>query len=169
MTLVRAAISTRIPALGERLTILGFRVADGPGSDLVLENGLGKKDVRVDMRLLMSSGFVTDHYLKGRDSVMAPFPCVALDCPTQGGMSGGPAFDAQGSFVGVLSAGFAGGPSLLSLLWPSLLWKTLGGWPAGTLPGSFRLLDLPDYLCTISGREAFHSITESGAVYAPWT
>lgn len=39
MTLVQAVISTRIPAVGEPLTLLGFRLAEAPDSDVVADVG----------------------------------------------------------------------------------------------------------------------------------
>lgn len=46
-------------------------------------------------------------YPHGRDRVMLPWPVLEVDCPTWGGMSGGPVFDEHGHLIGLLCSSFS--------------------------------------------------------------
>lgn len=119
----QAVVSTRTPAIGERLTIVGLRQGDQRLAQRVPDS----PHFQVAMGMSVSSGLVTQQWPHQRDRAMLPFPCVQVDCHTLGGMSGGPAFDDQGRLVGILASSLDGGPSLISLLWPALSWKPPGG------------------------------------------
>jgi len=166
--LFMSGTSTRTPAIGERLTIAGFRQADTQAHPELGDDGLPR--VKVGLGLYLSSGDVTAQYPVGRDSAMLPFPCVEVECKTIGGMSGGPAFDADGRFVGILSSSMDGdGPSWVSLLWPALSWSVPGGWPAAIMTGNRSLLDLEPNRCEIDKRDAIVKIEGTTVEYVPWT
>jgi len=114
-TLRHVAISTHVPDAGAPVMIAGFR-ADTPAFTLSPPKFSG--EVRA------ATGVVTAHYPNGRDQFMLPWPCIEVSANTAGGMSGGPAFDAEGRLIGVLSSGMTstdgGGPSYVSLIHPAL-------------------------------------------------
>ena len=159
-----AVLSTRTPAIGETLTMVGFRELDlstGPPP-------LGQ--TVVDVSMLASTGVVTQQFPLRRDAFGLPAPCIEVDCHTAGGMSGGPVFDRQGNLVGILSRGMDEGPSWVSLLWPALNWKFKGGWPKGLIPENSRLASLDPNLCSIQGLDAV-TLRDDGLKvdYRPWS
>lgn len=142
----QAMISTRIPRLGEELTLCGFK----PHVDVV-PNGSALVG-----GFIVCKGVVTARYPSGRDRVMLPCPVVEVECPAYGAMSGGPVFDSAGLLVGLVSTSFddstGSGPAYVSLLYPALTRPFRGGWPTGLIKiQPARLLDLD--CCHIVGRE----------------
>jgi S1-C subfamily serine protease len=114
-TLRHVVISTRVPEIGAPVMITGFR-AGSPA--FTLSPPMFSGEVRA------ATGVVTAHYPSGRDQFMMPWPCIEVSADTAGGMSGGPAFDAEGHLIGVLSSGMTsadgGGPSYVSVIHPAL-------------------------------------------------
>jgi hypothetical protein len=161
-TLTQAWISTRTPAVGELLTLVGF-TAGAPKEPI-------SPHVSVGVSLIFSKGVVTQQFPQQRDTFGLPAPCVEVECETIGGMSGGPVFDAAGNVIGILSKGLDGGPCWVSLLWPALGWKIQGGWPVGLMKESRRLLDIDPRICRIEGREAM-TLHHAGSkvTYASWS
>ena len=143
----RASITTRLPRLGEELFVVGFRADAAHFTTAVRQLYKG--------RVLVAGGNVTQRYptAEGRDRSFINFPSLELDCPSLGGMSGGPVFDMQGFLVGLLSSSFTtedgGGPSYVSLLYPALGHRFSGGWPASFFSKPASLLDLSTGLCSI--------------------
>ncbi len=162
-TFTVAILSTRTPAIGERLTIVGFRHSNA-------EELSAGPERELHLQLLYSAGPVVHQYPQQRDSFGLPCPCVEVDCHAPGGMSGGPVFDPQGRLVGILSRGLDQGPSWVLLLWPALGWSFGGGWPAQVMVGERRLVDLNDGRCTIERPDA---VSIEGDVaklrYEQWT
>lgn len=159
-----ASISTRTPAVGERLKVLGFRQTDDPEAPSAVRN--------MAVRLFLSTGTVTQHFPHGRGRDLGP--CVEIDCHTTGGMSGGPVFDEQGMLLGILSKGLDGGPSWMSLIWPALICSVTNGWPLAVMAGARALLDLDPRMISIDGRDALRSVaTEAEGIgrveYVPWS
>jgi S1-C subfamily serine protease len=146
-----ATISTRLPNLGEKIMVVGFRSAQttyemtSPNFDY---SGLVKAGV----------GEVTARYPEKRDSHLLPWPTIEIACSTTGGMSGGPAFDSKGFLIGVLSSSFDAadekGPSYISLLWPALTTKVKVWWPKGFMKAPASLLEMGRGICTIDRPEA---------------
>jgi hypothetical protein len=126
-TFRQAVISTRLPRVGDRVQIVGYR-ADSATRELD-----GVRGYSVRGRTLVSAGIVRERYPSsgGRDRVMLPWPVLEVECPSWGGMSGGPVFDANGHLIGLLCSSFStdegDGVSYVSLLWPAL--TTLQGLP----------------------------------------
>ncbi len=145
-TLYKVSISTRLPEIGEHLTIIGLRPFresfSRAGTTATFEAGV-----------LVCTGIVSERYPMGRDTVMLPWPVIELDCPAWGGMSGGPVFDQAGKVVGLLSTSFSAdnnsGPSYVSLLTPALTTRFEGGWPAALFSNPTTLREMGRQLCTI--------------------
>lgn len=117
----RPTIHARVPQVGERISVVGYRDLGNIHPDGAL--GLG---------LFESVGRVTLVHETGRDRVMLPNPCCEVDMAIVGGMSGGAAFDETGSLVGVASTSVSGSgdrPGFISLIWPALVWPIDPIWP----------------------------------------
>ena len=129
-TFYQASLTTRVPAIGEKLMMAGFRAAR--------ETFECHEDRPTDLwaSLYMSSGVVTQQYLRRRDRGMISWPTLEVDCQTIGGMSGGPVFDSRGFLVGMVTSSFDRGPgeeatpTYTALLWPVFGKKFDGGWPS---------------------------------------
>ncbi len=80
-----ATITTRMPKIGEHISVVGLRAE-------AAEVGLSSK-----LNVIVARGKVTMRYPNRRDQVMLPGPCVEIESPAIGGMSGGPAFDDNGT------------------------------------------------------------------------
>ena len=157
-TLFQSAITTRMPKLGERVTIFGFRA-----SEEAFERVAPDAPV-FGASLLVCAGEVIDRHLTRRDSVMLPFPVLAVACPTWGGMSGGPVSDCSGRVLGLLSSSVTGdqseGPSYVSLLLPALSAPFEGGWPAPLFAKSGSLIALDHQSCSIDKRDAISRVLD---------
>lgn len=140
-------ITTRLPKIGEKLMIAGFKAS---------KNGFERIDnnfMPISGDVLACTGEVTERYPQGRDKSLLPYPTLEVNCPSWGGMSGGPVFDNNGLLVGLLSTSFSSddnqGPSYVSLLWPALHVQFEGGWPASYIPAKATLLEMTPDLCAI--------------------
>jgi hypothetical protein len=90
-----------------------------------------------------------------RDRVMAPFPMIEIACGSLGAMSGGAAFDQFGHVVGILSSGWrdAEPPSNVAWIIHALMFAVDLRWPPGLYEPETPILELPDELLTIVGRD----------------
>ena len=166
-TYYQAEITTRLPSIGEQLTLAGFL----PDSD----NCSPEEEFQIASirgRLTISKGVVTAIYPISRDACVLPWPVVEVDCSTWGGMSGGPVFDSSGRLVGILCSSFGTeGPSYCSLLWPALGARLLGNWPRGMFRAGRRLAE-PESLCFLDKPEAISLGTDEfgkdRTIYYPW-
>lgn len=144
-------ITTRLPKLGEKLTVCGFRA-----SETVFEVIDGNKST-TEGNLWICQGEVKERYCQGRDQSMLPWPVLEIDCPSHGGMSGGPVFDQNGLLVGILCSSLehenGEGTSYISLLWHALAARIEPVWPEGLIKGPISLLEI-EQLCAIDKREA---------------
>jgi hypothetical protein len=168
-TFRQASITTRVPKIGEQLVISGFK----PSSPRF--ESTGNRSIDISAQVVVCSGAVTAQYPLNRDSVGAPWPCIEVDCPSWGGMSGGPVFDSRGFLVGLISRGFDAvdepSPMLTALLWPALGIDITGGWPASSRSAGRSLLNMNE--CRIEGAEAVR-VSESApgtrqTIYVPWS
>jgi hypothetical protein len=170
-TYYQVSITTRLPAIGETLTIAGFRA-----SQLSFPADAKSHTINLEGQLITSSGVVTEQYTAGRDKLLAPWPSLEIDCPAWGGMSGGPVFDSRGYLVGLIARSMETesepSPMLCSLIWPVLGHKFDGGWPVRQtqkslldLHGSLCLIEKPDALTIIAGDQP----RDFDCVYEPWT
>jgi hypothetical protein len=120
--LVRAAIiAARQPAVGEKLSFIGFVASDHTFERLAPESGAA-----IDM--LGSVGTVSDLYPNGRGH-NHPNPQIGAVGRTVGGMSGGGVFDGDGRLVGVITSGIGEDYSFISLSWPTLFTPVTVKWP----------------------------------------
>jgi hypothetical protein len=151
-TFVQAALTTRVPEVGDRIMVAGFRAKSaktrGTGTGIEFEGSV-----------LCATGSVEEVFLGGRDRVILPFASVQVGCFSKGGMSGGPAFDASGRLIGVVTSSMVSdderGPTFISMIWPCLPMPIEAVWPHGIYPDTFRLLDLPEDYCRIDDRSVF--------------
>ncbi len=168
-----ATISTRLPKIGERLLISGFRA----GANEFEVGRQGGSD-ELTGSIVISTGVVTAIYLEGRDRYLIPWPVLEVNCPSLGGMSGGPIFDLNGKLVGILCSGVDSeieneGTSYVSMLFPALSIEFEGWWPEQLFQGRQSLLDLNNRGCFIDKPSAL-KVTKDVAKgtqvlsYEPW-
>ncbi len=147
-----ATITTRLPSIGEKVFIVGFRAS----TDSFKPDSGGKH--QYEGNVIVCTGVVSEHYLTGRDRSMLPWSTLEVSCPSWGGMSGGPVFDEQGKLLGLLSSSFTlddnNGPSYVSLLWAALGTRFNGGWPPSIFEEKRSLLEIPYGLCAIDKPDA---------------
>jgi hypothetical protein len=161
-----AIISTRLPKIGEKLLIGGFRASDYNFNVSVDDNN--QRVMNCSGNVLCSTGIITNRFPTGRDLSMLPGPALEVGCPSFGGMSGGPVFDSQGMLVGLLSSSYDDGPSYVSLLWPALASEFEGGWPTQLFKGKTSLLNLTPSVCKIDRPEAIHKKPDGIVEYEIW-
>lgn len=102
------------PVMGERMSAFAFAgtVDSGDFPPLVHSNPF------------TSVGRVTMVYPRGRDSVIAPFPCFSTNARYDDSMSGGPVINDEGRLCGIICSNLPPSQpgeehsSLVSLLWP---------------------------------------------------
>jgi hypothetical protein len=164
----QAHLTTRCPAIGESVSMFGFRAMDG--HDFI--------DQDHKLATLVSAGTVRGWHMAGRDACMLPFPCVEVDCPTLGGMSGGPVFDSRGYLFAMITASMQNAvpeessPTYASLLWPVLAQKVQSLWPGGYMQQPTSLLELsasPHPMCAIERPEALMPRPAGPTLYQPWS
>jgi S1-C subfamily serine protease len=118
----QAVLTARVPEKGESVLVVGFVAAES-------EFNLAEVGYSVSGNVVVSCGKVTDYLPDGHKQ--KPWPMIAVDVGTPGGMSGGPAFDHEGRLIGVLCASSGAGPdqySLISLLEPALSMSFPSAW-----------------------------------------
>jgi Trypsin-like peptidase domain len=163
-----AWLTTRMPALGDVLTVTGFS-AVGDGTEAIASG------TRIEMAPQCQLGRVIDRYPNGRDRRL-PGPCLAVECAVPGGTSGGPVFDSRGYLVGILSASYDGAEiSFVSHLWPALVRaQACPVWPPAPYkrPAPGTLLHLGRaFGVSIERPEAFKLCTPQGVIsleYVAW-
>lgn len=96
-----SSITTRLPKLGERVSMVGFT----PSDEAYPLDMAGAYSVLGHVRV--SVGTVTNRYPNGRDRVMVRWPAIEIASSASGSMSGGPVFDQHGLLVGIVSTSFA--------------------------------------------------------------
>ena len=106
------------PALGERVAAFGYPRS----SHRVTEEGAAK--IGLDPRT--ATGSVIEIHPRQRDGYFLPFPCFRTDAQFDGGISGGPVFNAAGRICGLVSSNLppenpdGEHVSYVSLIWPAL-------------------------------------------------
>jgi hypothetical protein len=121
-------LTTRIPVVGEPITIAGFRFEEPSVSELVGD------PVQIDGLLYVSHG-VAGEFSFPRHSSLRPFATIDVLAGSLGGMSGGAVLDSSGAVLGVLSRGFNDidtGPASFAAWWPPVLnFRPQLTWPRG--------------------------------------
>jgi hypothetical protein len=151
-------LTTRIPAPGERLTIVGFRFDDEPvDADWVHDR------VPLIGSMYVSQGAAGQFSYPIHDSVLAPYPTIEVLSGTLGGMSGGAVIGVNGHVVGITSRGLSHddqkGPSLAAWWLPALFWTPALSWPTGMHDGPSAVSQ--NVTVRVVGRE-YLEITEDG-------
>lgn len=165
---VTACLTTRMPALGDVLTVTGLS-AVGNGTEPIA------RSTHVEMFTQCHAGLVIDRYPNGRDRNLAG-PCLAVECAVPGGTSGGPVFDSRGYLVGILSTSYDGAEiSFVSHIWPALVRaEACPVWPPAPYkrPAQATLLHLGrTFGISIERPEAFRLCTPNGVIsleYVAW-
>jgi Trypsin-like peptidase domain len=163
-----AWLTTRMPSLGEVLTVTGFS-AVGHGTEPIA------RSTSIELAPQCQLGRVIDRYVNGRDRRLSG-PCLAVECAVPGGTSGGPVFDSRGYLVGVLSASYDGAEiSFVSHLWPALVRaQACPVWPPAPYkrPAPGTLLHLGRaFGVSIERPEAFRLCSPQGVIsleYVAW-
>jgi Trypsin-like peptidase domain len=163
-TFTIAAITTRLPKVGEQVSMVGFTASD----EEFPFDPVGYT-VRGDVRV--SVGTIKKRHATGRDKFLIPWPVLQIASFTSRGMSGGPVFDQRGHLLGIVSSCIETddqmGPSYISLLWPALMTPIDAEWPNGVhVPG--RSLHEFGRLCCIDHREALTRTSPTSWQYSPW-
>jgi len=162
-------LSTRAPRKGDRLTIVGFRF-DNPQA---AEADGGVVSALSTGNLYVAAGACTALYPYRRDSVMAPFPLIEIDCGTLGGMSGGAVLNHLGEVVGILSTGIdrdeMTGPSNAAWIIHALMFRVDLSWPPGMYVGDQPILEIPESSLHIVGRDKARLIDEQQVDYTLWS
>jgi hypothetical protein len=107
------ALSLLPPSRGEVVCAFGY-----PGGAVV-----DGQAIQVSPNGHTSRGEVLDVFVKGRDRILAPFPCFSTNLRFDDAMSGGPVFNQAGQVCGLVSRHMALEAdqhySLVALLWPA--------------------------------------------------
>lgn len=153
-------LTTRVPAAGERLTVIGFRF-EQPAE---VERGVW--DVNAYLlagRLYVSSG-AAGVFSRKHDSVLAPYATIEVRCGSLGGMSGGAVVDSNGELVGVTSVGWQTsdqeGPTLAAWWVDVLGGQPTLSWPLNMYQPGSAVVDIP--LGVINGRELIERTDDRG-------
>ncbi len=113
------------PPVGQKVVAFGYRESQIS----VTESTHGQHHIELNDRPTTSIGKITQLYPSGRDAVMLPFPCFAIEARFDPGMSGGLVVDEAGAVCGLICASLqhsdvnASPISYVASLWPML--KTL--------------------------------------------
>ena len=160
-------ITTRAPAEGELLTILGYRFErNEPTPSPIVDSVpvLGRGD------LYVATGEMQRLYYPQRDPLLAPFPAIEIHCGALGSMSGGAVLDAGGALVGIISRGWddGGPPATAAWILHALLFDVTLPWPPGAYRPNTPILDLPEDRLTIYGRDKVRLTGPMEIEYTPW-
>ena len=158
-------LTTRASKPGEEdVTIIGLRFPD-----VVHEAGEdGAGDLAMNGSLYAATGRVMSVCPWRRDDSRMPWPTIEIDCGSLGGMSGGAVLDQSGHVLGVISSGYGDVVTYATWLIGSLGVSVDVPWPSGLYPQPVRLVDIPDHVMRIEGREAIRVISPQRMVYQPW-
>lgn len=160
-------VTTRCPAPGEQLTIVGFRFAEPPELTNSKFAGLMEGD------LFAAAGEVVATYHPIRDKVLMPFPTIEVACGSLHGMSGGAVLDQNGALMGIVSRslksedGNNDGPTSAVWLIGALGRRLDLPWPSGLYGERVEIMAIPERLLHIIGRDAV-TVTESRTEYRVW-
>lgn len=162
-------ITTRAPQIGETLSVVGFRF-DQPnrtGRIGTIENA----PIITKGGLYVSTGQVQKLWYPERDPKRISFPAIQIGCDSLDGMSGGPVLDQAGDVVGILSATMEtleGKETYAAWILQAFMFKLGLVWPPGLYPEDPTLLDLPDTLIKIKGRDKVALTDDLEITYDCW-
>ena len=158
------ALTTRAPAVAERVHIFGFRfnALHGTGGEINMSGDL-----------YAAAGVVQAIHHPHRDAVLMPYPTIEVACGALGAMSGGPVVDDAGFVVGIVSRAFetaeGDGPTSAPWVIGGLDREVAIDWPSEMYPDPVSVLGIEDDLLKIEGRDSLRR-TDSGEIaYSPWS
>ena len=152
-------MTTREPAIGEVVTILGYRTESGPF----------REDAMPDLggAIYGASGPVVAVHPIGRDRVFARGPAFEIACDALPSMSGGAALDSSGKLLGIVSSSLAVpgevGQTVVAMVAHTLGREILSSWPPGMVGSNSRFLDLATTVMPVEGAEQV-TILDDGRV-----
>ncbi len=118
----KCKIDLNLPSVGAR--IVGFGFHNSTSKISVGEQGTS---LHWDNSAATTIGKVVEIFPERRDSVRLNFPCFQTDAQFEGGMSGGPVFNEEGSLCGLICDSFPATNefpehvSYVTLLWPAMI------------------------------------------------
>jgi hypothetical protein len=155
-------VTTRAPQQGESLTIVGFRFDN-------LQEDTGR--FRAAGHLYAAAGTVTAVY-PSRHSSLIPFPVIEITCGSLGGMSGGAVLDRNSLLMGIISHGLTtddkSGPTFAAWIVGALNRRLEIPWPPGLYGDEVHVLDIPEQLLRIEGRDAVSIVDGNRFRYQIW-
>jgi hypothetical protein len=161
---VRCAVAEDLHLPRRDLTIIGYKFhhisEDGSEGSPPAIRGLGD--------LYAAKGTVQAVYPVRRDRVMVPFPAIEITCGSLGGMSGGAVLDSTGHLMGIISTGVADITYAAWVVGSALAREIRIPWPPGLHPETVRVLDIPDQLLRVEGREAIAITAPNTTAYRVW-
>jgi hypothetical protein len=122
--------------------------------------------------LFAAAGEVRAAYPARAEYGPVSYPSIEIACGSLGGMSGGVLLDRNGLVMGLVSRGI--GTDGDGVTWAS--WIAVAGlnrtlevpWPPGLYPEQIHVLDIPDALLRIHGREAVEAVGADRVRYRVW-
>ena len=162
-------ITTRAPRDGETLSVVGFQFGAPNRNGRI--GTIGDIPIIGQGAMYVSTGAVRKLWYPQRDPVRVSFPAIEIACGTLGGMSGGPVLDGMGHVVGLLSTGedtTDGSRSYAAWVLQAFMFKLDLVWPPGLYPPEPNLLDLPQSLIRIVGRNKVAPAGDQEIVYDYW-
>lgn len=151
------------PAVGERVHAFGY-----PRTRV--DSSVETLTIVVDGHT--SGGDVTEIHHVRRDRSMLNFPCFEVNARVDGGMSGGPVFNADGHLCGIVCSSFEVGDAspiaYMSTLWPVLgMPITVPIENAPEMPYPARVLFERSVISAIGWDECGISVSEHGTALVP--
>jgi hypothetical protein len=157
-------VTTRTPKVGHRVAVLGFRFPEA-----VMSPGAAASDLApLKGNAYAAAGTVSEIYYPRRESVMAPFPAIEVQCGALHGMSGGPVIGDDGRLLGIASSAFdEDGPMIAAWVIEALVRPLDVGWPPGLWAPGTVPIDVRNGIVDIDRPDALE-VVATGWRYSAW-
>jgi hypothetical protein len=158
-------LTTRVPRVGEKLTIVGFRfpTMTRPGGKAFSAKG----------DLYAAAGEFVGLHFPARDRILMPYPVLEIECGSLGGMSGGAVVDDHGHLLGVVSRGWdtddGKGPTYAEWIVSGLNRLVDIPWPPKFHHSPVRVMDINPGAIRIEGRDHIWMGSDESLQYRPWS
>lgn len=127
-----------IPKVGERVVAFGFTKSKVE----ITKNAEGQSDIKVNDEPSVSVGEIIEVYPEKRDSYLLTFPSIRINARLDGGMSGGPVFNDEGSLIGIVCSSYDQDQKEEHISYVSLLWPLMATTLVDKNDGTYPLYDL---------------------------